>query len=239
MSAPYYQDESVALYHGDCREVTEWLEADVLVTDPPYGRAWRQGKSKVAGIKSDAHPGIAGDADTSVRDTALAMWHQTIDPRLGGYETAPAIVFGDLMLQPPIGTQQVLVYRKPPNAGTRGATAGWRRDIEAIYLLGGWWSSLSARRSSVITTALPSQGNPSSPQGIYGHPHVKPLDVMEQLVSMAHPRATIADPFAGTGATLMAAKCTGRRAVGIEISEAYCETAAKRLAQHTLFGATS
>lgn len=223
---PYYQDDLVTLYHGDCREVTEWLEADVLVTDPPYGRGWKQGRSKATGIKSDAHPGIAGDADTTTRDAALAMWAD------GG----PAIVFGDLMLPPPTGTQQVLVYRKPTNAGTRGATAGFRRDLEAIYLLGGWWTDLTARRSSVLTTALPSQGNPSSPQAIYGHPHVKPLDVMETLVAMAGAIATIADPFAGSGATLMAAKCTGRKAVGVELEERYCEVAAKRLSQDTLFG---
>lgn len=200
-------------------------EADVLVTDPPYGRGWRQGHSKGAGIKSDAHPGIAGDGDTSSRDQALAMWGNRV-----------AIVFGDLMLQPPNGVQQVLIYRKPSNAGTRGATAGWRRDTEAIYLLGGWWSDLSARRSSVIATASPSQGNPSSPQGIYGHPHVKPMDVMEQLVGMAGPGAWIADPFAGSGATLMAAKCQGHHAIGVEVDERYCEVAAKRLSQDTLFG---
>lgn len=227
MTTPYYEDDLVTLFHGDCREVTAWLEADVLVTDPPYGRGWKQGRSKATGIKSDAHPGIAGDADTTVRDSALSMWDGL------------AIVFGDLMLSPPDRTKQVLVYQKPPNAGTRGAIAGWRRDIEAVYLVGDWWTDLSARRSSIIATRSPSQGNPYSPQGIYGHPHAKPLDVMEALLTITGPGVTIADPFAGSGATLMAAKCTGRRAIGVEVDERHCETTAKRLSQDTLFGAAS
>jgi DNA modification methylase len=67
---PYYSDDLVTLYHGDCREVTAWLEADVLVTDPPYGRAWKQGDTGTArGWKSDKHAGIAIAAKRCAQDT--------------------------------------------------------------------------------------------------------------------------------------------------------------------------
>lgn len=65
----YYQDEHVTLYHGDCREITAWLEADVLVTDPPYGMAYQSNQRKGQKLQP-----IAGDLDTAVRDSALAAW---------------------------------------------------------------------------------------------------------------------------------------------------------------------
>lgn len=218
---PYYADELATLYLADCRDCEAWLHADVMLTDPPYGRGWQQGRLSPDHRKSDRHRGIAGDRDTSLRDRVLADWGRR-----------PAVVFGDLMLPPPAGTVQVLVYRKPINSGLRGAMGGYRRDAEAIYLVGPWPSGLGGR-SSVIPTRLLVAGGPASPAMKFGHPHAKPLDVLAALV--AHlPPGVIADPFAGSGSIMVAAKAAGRRVVGVEIEERFAESAAKRLAQDVL-----
>ena len=227
-AAPYYSDDAVTLYHGNCLELTAWAGADALLTDPPYGRDWQQGSFSGA-RRPGGHPrrasrssaGIAGDKDTSVRDAALDVW--------GGVR--PVLVFGDLMLAPPTGTKQVLVYRKPMDSGMRGAMGGRRRDAEAIYMLGRWTSGIGGA-SSIIASRAPNVGNPS---GIVarsgGHPHAKPLDVLAELITMLPVDAVIADPFAGSGSTLVAAKLAGHRAIGIELEERYCEMAARRLTQ--------
>lgn len=216
----YYQDERVTLYHGDCLTETAWLEADVLITDPPYGRAWRQGVLK--GHHTDNLDGIANDDSTAVRDAALMAW--------GG---RPAACFGDLMLAPPVGTKQVLVYRKPSNAGLRGAMARFRRDAEAVYLLGAGLGSGIGGDSSVLSTAASKVGSGEGLGGRTGHPNEKPLDVLYQLIQHL-PAGLIADPFAGSGSTLIAARNLGRRAIGVELEERYCEVIARRLAADVL-----
>lgn len=226
--APYYQDEHVTLFHGDClTEHREWLEADVLVTDPPYGRAWRQGEIKT---KQGTHTrntasltGIANDDATSVRDNALDAWGSA----------RRAIVFGDLMLPPPTGTKLVAIYAKPQDAGLRGAMDGIRRDVEAIYHMGKMKSGIGGRSSVYRTQASMVSGSYGIVARSGGHPHAKPLDLIEELIS-ALPPGVIADPFAGSGSTLVAARNLGRKAIGVELEERYCEIIAKRLAQSAL-----
>lgn len=226
MTEPYYQDEYVTLYHGDCLQITEWLGADVLVTDPPYGRAWKQGSVKevrwLNSQYSDAHAGIANDSSTEVRDNVLQAW--------GG---KPYIVFGDLMLAPPGGTKLTGVYHKASGtSGFRGAIAGVRRDAEAIYFGGKHESGLGGR-SSVFEFRGAVSGSHGL-TGMTGHPHTKPVALMESLIGLCPP-GLLADPFAGSGATLLAARNLGRHVIGVELEEKYCEVIAKRLAQQTLF----
>ncbi|HUR07039.1 MAG TPA: DNA methyltransferase [Nonomuraea sp.] len=227
---PYYQDDLVTLYHGDCRQITEWLAADVLVMDPPYGIGWSTGRlgryshgKNRQGI-SYPRPGISGDQDTSVRDAALALWGGRL-----------AVVFGAMELPPPLGTCQKLVYQKPPDAGARGAHAGYRRDLEAIYLVGPWPAGVGGA-SSLISTGARCAGSPSGIAARAGHPHAKPVDVMAALIATCPP-GQIADPFAGSGSTLLAAKQLGVPSIGVELEECHCERAAERLSVPDLFAA--
>lgn len=220
---PYYADEYVTLYHGDCREIREWLGADVLAMDPPYGIAWKRGANKARASK--AHDGIENDGDTAARDWALVEWG-----------ARPALVFGSLYAPFPADVRHLLIWEKPNDAGVVGSTTGYRRDVEAVFMCGKW-PRRNASWGSVVRSAVTAIGSPHSPAGRTGHPHAKPVDLMCRLLERA-PSGVVADPFAGSSSTLVAAKQLGRRAIGVELKEQYCEVAAKRLSQNVLsFGA--
>lgn len=214
---PYYSDELITLFHGDCRNIDAWLAADVLVTDPPYGIAYKSGWTK-----TQEHAPIAGDEDPALRDRILAMWGER-----------PALVFGRWDAPRPAATRARLIWDKGDSPGMGDLKLPWGRSDEEVYVLGKGFAG--ARGGSVIRSKVQSVADKARPN----HPTPKPVGLMETLIAKCPP-GVIADPFSGSGSTLVAAKLQGRRAIGVELEERYCAMLADRLAQDALpFGEAS
>jgi site-specific DNA-methyltransferase (adenine-specific) len=226
MPSLYYSDDYVTLYHGDClTEHREWLDADVLVTDPPYGVAYTSGR--VEGRKRNT-TGIRNDKSPATRDSALEAWGER-----------PSVTFGSWRVPKPANTRQVLIWDKGTDLGVGDLSLPWGGTFEEIYILGRWpkLSPGGARRDggtpsrspAVLRHNKPNVASPERPN----HPTPKPVPLMERLIEKCPP-GVIADPFAGSGATLIAAKNLGRKVIGVELEEKYCEMIAKRCSQEVL-----
>jgi len=211
---PYYQDEFVTLYHGDCLEVTEWTKADALVTDPPYGQTYKSNMDR--GSRTNWHDEIHGDGSTEFRDAAIELW---------GSEKA-SLVFGTWKVAKPKATKQTVIWDKTPCGFMGDLTIPFGSAHEEIYCLGklGWSGK---REASIIKAQMLMSGDLNRPD----HPTPKPIGLMEKLISKT--TGVIADPFAGSGSTLLAARNLSRKSIGVEFEEKYCELIAKRLQQQT------
>lgn len=212
--SPYYQDDSVTLYHGDCREVTAWTQADVLVTDPPYGTAYESNRNRDTRNAKVGRP-IRGDQDTAIRDAALVLWCGR-----------PALVFGKWTCARPSSARARLIWDKRVH-GTGDLSLPWGPTDEEIYVLGSGFTG--TRSSNILSIQMLMSGDARRPE----HPTPKPIPLMERLIERCPP-GVIADPFAGSGSTLVAARNLGRKAIGVEIEERYCELIARRLDQMCL-----
>lgn len=204
---PYYRDESVTLYHGDCREVVPNLTpVDLLLTDPPYGIAgvWKGGFSGKHGW------GNAGtQAETRNGWDSAAPNAETLDLLLS--KAVHAVIWGGNYFPLPV-SRGWLVWNKPERNFTLA-------EAELA------WTS----RDMVIRVA----DLPRSEVGRQ-HPTQKPLSLMRWCLTFFPQAATVLDPFAGSGTALRAAKDMGRQSIGVEIDERYCEIAARRLDQGVL-----
>jgi DNA modification methylase len=214
---PYYSDDLVTFYHGDCLEVTEWLAADVLVTDPPYGISWlTRGSYGPTGYSGGTITNVVkGDANTEARDAAIEAWGDK-----------PRIVFGSWKMPRPEPVDNRLIWHKagmPPGP----LNAAFMSQDEEIYITGKGFIKTSPPLRSVIKT---SEHRPTAVHQI-GHPTPKPVGLMEILIGTT--LGVVADPFAGSGATLIAARNLGRKSIGVELEERYCELIATRLSQQT------
>ena len=122
----------------------------------------------------------------------------------------------------------LLVWDTKGALGMGDLSLPWKPSHQEIYVLG---SGFAGHRDSDVLSCAPIQS-----MAVNGrlHPHEKPVALMSELVRKCPPPSWIIDPFAGVGSTLVAAKQLGRAALGVELDEAYCEIAAKRLAQGVL-----
>ena len=201
----YYSDDKVTLYHGDCLEHPEWWTgADVLVTDPPYGLSDKMsGGPKWSTLWSDDG---TDRARPMTWDATAPHW---IVDMLPHFEQA-IIWGGNYFALPP--SRGWLVWDKI----VRNFTSG---HCELA------WTSMDrpVRAYNYAHAQLASEGKV--------HPTQKPLGLMQWSIEFTRDGASVADPFAGSGSTLVAAKALGRKAIGVELEERYCEIAARRLSQ--------
>lgn len=216
MTEPYYRDELVTLYLGNSLEEDDWLSADSLVTDPPYGLAYKTGKNTIGNGRNKEWTSrwtgltILGDETTGIRDQVLDAWGTT----------KPALVFGTWKRPAPVGVRETLVWDKKISLGMGALDIPWRPSWEAIYVMGKGF--VGKRGHGVLCYGLATL----APERKM-HPNAKPVPLLQELVGKCP--GVIADPFVGSGSTLVAARRLGREAIGVEMDEAFCETAAKRL----------
>jgi site-specific DNA-methyltransferase (adenine-specific) len=219
---PYYEDDWVTIYHGDCRDLIPQVTADALITDPPYGVGMGEAVDPRAGTGSF---GLRRFPYLTHEDT-YEVFVADVVPRLN---LALARVRRAAIFTGPHITEQA----KPDVIGGVYCPSGvgrhkWGFKTLLPVLFYGVHPRLQRGEGATGATTFQS----SATAEVNGHPCPKPLAWMRWLVDLASlPGETVLDPFAGSGTTLRAAKDHNRRAVGIELEERYCEIAARRCAQ--------
>lgn len=209
--SPYYDDGQVQVWHGDCRDILPGLDLAgqwAMVTDPPYGFGYETNHPRLDGNARS----IENDTDTAVRDDVLGWW--------GG--RGPALVFGSWKRPRPASTRGVLVWDKGGALGSGDLALPWKFDHEEVYVLGGPFAGRRDCGSVIRHPPVQAVGR--------AHPNEKPVGLMSKLLAKL-PHAPVLDPCCGVGPVLVAAKAMGRRAIGVELDERYCEVAARRLEQ--------
>ena len=214
---PYYQDKHCTIYHGDCREILPTLEpVDLVLTDPPYGIGEAAGANKSRGKLATS------------KDYGVATWdNERIDKvtiRACIAAGRHAIIFGgnyytDFL---PQNTCWLIWDKENGESDFADCEIAWTNLPGAVRRIRHMWNGMLRK------------GNETR-----YHPTQKPTHVITWCISKADEKTkqevgTILDPFLGSGTTLRAAKDLGRKAIGIEIEEKYCEIAAKRLRQEVL-----
>lgn len=231
---PYYEDDYATIYHGDCREMVPAIarsSVDVVVTDPPYGINYDSGRGRMGPVAGDC------DAYSILEALRLALTRLRSCRHFyifGPYDAASLTS----------GATTELIWDKGKH-GSGDLSLPWGPSHERIAfgvyhtapsMTGTGQTAARLRRGSVLS--VPKQNNG---RGALTHPTEKPVLLLRMLIEASSLIGeTVLDPFMGSGSSLVAARIEGRKAIGIEIEERYCEIAARRLSQEVLdFGVAS
>jgi DNA modification methylase len=213
--APYYEEDGITIYNADCRQVLPFVgRMDLLLTDPPYGiDIAKSGK-------------VGGSNNAKAKDYGASDWDKE-PPRRWFLEAAKekaerAILWGGNYYEGLPPSRCWLVWHKNDTAcNFADCELAWTNIPGGVkykrHLWNGYWQEDMGNKEARV------------------HPTQKPTALMRWCLSLVPEAQTVLDPFMGSGTTLVAARLEGRKAIGIEISERYCEAAVKRLAQKTLF----
>lgn len=239
---PYYDQDGITIYCGDCRDVLPTLQVDLVLTDPPYGVTQQE-----------------WDTIESVRDVIASA-------PLAVFTTGERLLAA-LIQELPKQYRHVWVWDRV-NHNTDFLNAARRpmrsHELVAVFSIEAQYTFEPIKRPGyhkVRQTQPVSNGNGTygdkKPEQGYGtvrtelhprsiieiagsksntqcHPTEKPVALYEYLIQ-SYPAEITVDPYMGSGTTLVAARNCGRRCVGIEREEKYCEIAVRRLAQKRLF----
>jgi len=238
MIEPYYQDDYATIYHGDCREILPQIEkANLVITDPPYGITqcdWDLRCEDFFEILAE-YPIVTFAA--APYDKLLVCQNLLNYKYEWIWEKSHATGHLNCKTRPLNAHEHILVFGAAANLYVPNKTKGHvrksatkRGDKTTLYGVQAFapiaYDSTERFPRSVLKYA-------SDKQRQCYHPTQKPVALCQFLVR-TYPCNTTIDPFMGSGTTLVAAKLEGRKVVGIELEEKYCEIAAKRLSQTVL-----
>jgi DNA modification methylase len=235
---PYYDDGTCVIYHGDAIEVLDSIEpsVDAVITDPPYASGTRHEANKPSsGAMLRAGRFSDRPIDLDQMTTTGFVWLL----RAIGWRCRDLLVDGGSFLS-------FIDWRQWPNLVGALETCNLRVqgmlvwDKRSIGLGNGFRAQhelICHAAKGVPTVYDRSVGNVLTFPRVdpVDHPSPKPEPLLQTLIRVVtEPGGLVLDPFAGSGSTLRSAKNLGRRAVGIESDEGYCEVAARRLQQEVL-----
>jgi DNA modification methylase len=241
---PYYEDESVTIYHGDARGLIPESGIDIVFTSPPYNK----------GLRGDHRNGWVGKLNTSARiarfgdgygatsdmlpwDEYFELMHSVLGAAWAATNEAgamwvnhkPRVWLGGFwsplqVLPAAIRLRQIVIWNR--GGGIDCSDRGFASAHE--------WLMFCPKPDHRVSLSESGRGDVwSIPQerSEYAHPAPFPVALPKRALAGRPLRAVVLDPFMGTGTTLRAAVDVGLRAIGIDTEERYCEIAAKRMSQ--------